>query len=68
MYVCMYVCMYACMHVCMYVCILIFTFAGDVAQRLRALTALPEVLSSIPSNHGDSQSSVMGFNAVFWCV
>ena len=25
--------------------------AGEVAQWLRALTALPEVLSSIPSNH-----------------
>jgi hypothetical protein len=25
--------------------------AGERAQRLRALTALPEVLSSIPSNH-----------------
>jgi len=25
--------------------------AGEVAQRLRALTALPEVMSSIPSNH-----------------
>jgi hypothetical protein len=25
--------------------------AGDMAQRVRALTALPEVLSSIPSNH-----------------
>jgi hypothetical protein len=25
--------------------------AGEKAQRLRALTALPEVLSSIPSNH-----------------
>jgi hypothetical protein len=25
--------------------------AGDMAQRLRALTALPEVLSSNPSNH-----------------
>jgi hypothetical protein len=25
--------------------------AGEVAQQLRALTALPEVLSSIPSNH-----------------
>jgi hypothetical protein len=24
---------------------------GEMAQRLRALTALPEVLSSIPSNH-----------------
>ena len=24
--------------------------AGEMAQRLRALTALPEVLSSIPSN------------------
>jgi hypothetical protein len=25
--------------------------AGEMAQWLRALTALPEVLSSIPSNH-----------------
>jgi len=25
--------------------------AGELAQRLRALTALPGVLSSIPSNH-----------------
>jgi hypothetical protein len=24
---------------------------GEMAQQLRALTALPEVLSSIPSNH-----------------
>ena len=24
---------------------------GEMAQRLRALTALPKVLSSIPSNH-----------------
>jgi len=26
-------------------------WAGEMAQRLRALTALPEVLSSNPSNH-----------------
>jgi hypothetical protein len=25
--------------------------AGEIAQQLRALTAFPEVLSSIPSNH-----------------
>jgi hypothetical protein len=25
--------------------------AGEIAHRLRALTVLPEVLSSIPSNH-----------------
>jgi hypothetical protein len=25
--------------------------AGEMAQRLKALTALPEVLISIPSNH-----------------
>jgi hypothetical protein len=25
--------------------------AGEMAQQLRALTALPEVLSLIPSNH-----------------
>jgi len=27
------------------------SWAGEMAQRLRALTALPEVLSSNPSNH-----------------
>jgi hypothetical protein len=26
-------------------------WVGEMAQKLRALTALPEVLSSIPSNH-----------------
>jgi hypothetical protein len=30
---------------------IVFSGAGAMAQRLRALTALPEVLSSIPSNH-----------------
>jgi hypothetical protein len=40
-----------------------------MAQWLRALTALPEVLSSIPSNHmGGSQPSVMGSDTLFWCV
>jgi hypothetical protein len=29
----------------------IYYWAGEMAQRLRALTALPKVLSSIPSNH-----------------
>jgi hypothetical protein len=29
----------------------IITGAGEKAQLLRALTALPEILSSIPSNH-----------------
>jgi hypothetical protein len=28
-----------------------FEGAGEMAQQLRALTALPEDLSSIPSNH-----------------
>jgi hypothetical protein len=30
--------------------------AGEVAQRLRTLTALPEVLSSIPSNHMEAHN------------
>ena len=30
--------------------------AGEMAQQLRALTVLPEVLSSIPSNHRVAQS------------
>jgi hypothetical protein len=29
----------------------LFEGAGEMAQQLRALTALPEVLSSNPSNH-----------------
>jgi hypothetical protein len=43
---------------------------GEMAQQLRALTALPEVLSSNPSNHihGGSQPSVMYSDALFWCV
>jgi hypothetical protein len=32
-----------------------------MAQQLRPLAALPEVLSSITSNHGGSQPSVMRF-------
>jgi hypothetical protein len=28
-----------------------FPGAGEMAQQLRALTALPEFLSSVPSNH-----------------
>ena len=35
-----------------------------MAQGLGTLTALPEVLSSIPNKHGGSQPS----NALFWCV
>ena len=45
-------------------------WAGEMAQQLRALTALQEVLSSILSNHmvAHNQPSVMGTNALFWCV
>jgi hypothetical protein len=42
-----------------------------MAQWLRALTALSEVLSSIPSNHiphGGSQPSVIASDSFFWCV
>jgi hypothetical protein len=34
--------------------------AGEMAQLLTALTALPEVLSSIPSNHMVAHNSLMG--------
>jgi hypothetical protein len=34
--------------------------AGEMAQQLRALTALPEILSSIPSNH------MMAHNYLSW--
>jgi hypothetical protein len=40
---------------------------GDMAQGLRTLTALPEILSSqLP--HGNSQPSVMGSDALVCCV
>jgi hypothetical protein len=41
------------------------TGAGEMA-----LTALPEVLSSVPSNHivAHNHLSIMGSDALFWCV
>jgi hypothetical protein len=43
--------------------------AGEMAQWLRALTALPEVLSLIPSNHMVAhKKSVMRSDALFWSV
>jgi hypothetical protein len=35
------------------------------AQRLRALTALPEVLSSIPSKHTVAHNHLLGSDAFF---
>ena len=45
-------------------------WAGEMAHRLRALTVLPEVLSSIPSNPmvAHTQLSVMGSDVLFWHV
>jgi hypothetical protein len=41
--------------------------AGEMAQWLGALTALPEVLSSSPSNHMVTHKpSVMRSDALFW--
>jgi hypothetical protein len=39
-----------------------------MAQRLRILSALPEVLSSIPSNHmvAHIYSSILESDALFW--
>jgi hypothetical protein len=42
--------------------------AGEVAQWLRAPTALPKVLSSIPSNHMMTNNHLMGSDALFWRV
>jgi hypothetical protein len=45
------------------------TGTGEMVQRLRTLTALPEVLSSISSNHMVAyQPYVMGSDTLFWCV
>ena len=43
---------------------------GEMAQQLGVPTALSEVLSLIPSKqpHDGSQPSVMGSDALFWCV
>jgi hypothetical protein len=45
----------------------VFTGVAEMAQRLRALAALPEVLefNSQPP-HGESQPSVMSSGALFW--
>jgi hypothetical protein len=45
--------------------------AGEMAQWLKALpeTALPEVLSSVPSNHMVAHNHpLMRSDALFWCV
>jgi hypothetical protein len=43
--------------------------AGEMVQRLRALAALPEVLSSNPSNHMMAHNhNVMESDALFWCI
>jgi hypothetical protein len=39
--------------------------AGEMTQELRALVALPELLSSIPSNHIVAHNSIMGSDALF---
>jgi hypothetical protein len=43
-----------------------FKISKTKAQRLRALTALPEFNSQQP--HGGSQPPIMGSDAFFWCV
>jgi hypothetical protein len=42
--------------------------AGEMAQRVRALTALPKVLRSIPAPHSDSQPFITRSDALFWCI
>jgi hypothetical protein len=39
---------------------------GSEVMRTDCSSRGPEINSQQP--HGDSQSSVMGFNALFWCV
>jgi hypothetical protein len=46
-----------------------FLGAEEMAQWLRTLTSLLDVLSSIPKQpDGGSQPSVMESNTLFWCV
>jgi hypothetical protein len=59
MYIYAYMCRYIYMCVCVYIYICIYIYplkkritrAGEMAQPIRALTALPKVLSSNSSNH-----------------
>jgi hypothetical protein len=45
------------------------TGAREMSQWLRALTVLPEVLSSIPKQpHVGSQPPAIGSVVLFWCV
>jgi hypothetical protein len=44
-----------------------WNWAREMAQWLRALTILPEVLSSIPSNHMVAHIC-NGIRCLFWCV
>lgn len=44
--------------------------AGKIVQRLKALTAFPDILTEFNSQqpHGVSQPSVMESHALFWCL
>ena len=51
------------------ICKKIQKWAGKMAKRVRALTALLKVLSSNPSNHIVAHNHpVMRSDALFWCV
>jgi hypothetical protein len=40
--------------------------AGEMAQQLRALTVLPKVLSSIPSNHMMAHNHLYNYNVLIY--
>jgi hypothetical protein len=42
--------------------------AGEMAQWLRAPTALPEVLSSNPSTHTVAHNHLQWDQTLFWCI
>jgi hypothetical protein len=42
--------------------------AGEMAQQLRALTALPGPKFKSQQPHGGSQPSAMRSDTLFWCV
>jgi hypothetical protein len=46
----------------------LFMGAGEMAQQLRALTASIGYEFKFQQPHGGSQPSVMGSDALFWCV
>jgi hypothetical protein len=79
MYVCIYiyVCVYMCVCVCIYIYIYFFFFfllkhnfwSGEMAQCVKSTDdSSSDSQFNSQQPHGGSQPSVMGSDALFWCL